>query len=47
MYDLPSVCCPLVPTICVRPKMLCVFQYIDVLSCVINNCMHAIECCLP
>ena len=31
------VCHTLVPEICVCPEMLCVFQYIDVLTCVIYN----------
>ena len=31
----PSICRTLVPEICVRPEMLCVFRYIDVLMCVI------------
>ena len=35
MYHLPRVCPTLVPEICVRPEMLCVFRYIDVLMCVI------------
>ena len=38
MYHLPRVCRTLVPEIRVRPEMLCVFQYIDVLTCVIYNC---------
>ena len=32
---LPHVCRALVPEIRVRPEMFCVFQYIDVLTCVI------------
>ena len=35
MYHLPRVCHTLVPEICVRPKILHIFQYIDVLMCVI------------
>ena len=31
------VCHTLVPEICVCPKMLHVFWYIDVLTCVIHN----------
>ena len=38
-----SRCCTLVPKICVRPEMLHVFQSIDVLTCVIYNCMHSTE----
>ena len=38
MYHLPRVCRTLVPEIRVRPEMLRVFQYIDVLTCVIYNC---------
>ena len=38
MYHLPHACRTLVPKIHVRPKMLRVFQYIDVLTCVIYNC---------
>ena len=58
MYHLPRVCCTLVPEIRVHPEMLLVFRYIDVLTCVIYNCMHSTEqqlnskttgatCCLP
>ena len=43
MYHLPHICCTLVPEIRVHPKMLCVFRYIDVLTCVIYNCMHSTE----
>ena len=43
MYHLPHVCYTLVPEIYVHPKMLCVFRYIEVLTCVIYNCMHSIE----
>ena len=32
------VCRTLVPEICVGPEMLCVFWYIDVLTCVIHIC---------
>ena len=38
---LSHVCPTLVPKIRVRPEMLCVFRYIDVLTCVIYNCMHS------
>ena len=38
LYHLLRVCHTLVPKIRVRPKMLRVFQYIDVLTCVIYNC---------
>ena len=37
MYQLPRVCCTLVSEIRVRPEMLRVFRYIDVLMCVIYN----------
>ena len=37
MYHLPRVCRTLVPEIRVRPEILRVFQYIDVLTCVIYN----------
>ena len=37
MHHLPHVCCTLVLEICVRPEMLRVIQYIDVLMCVIYN----------
>ena len=43
MYHLPYVCCTLVPKICVLPEMLDVFWYIDVLMCMIYNCMHSTE----
>ena len=43
MYHLPRICCTLVPEICVCPEMLCVFRYIDMLMCVIYNCMHSTE----
>ena len=43
MYHLPCVCCTLVSEIRVRPEMLHVIQYIDVLTCVIYNCMHSTE----
>ena len=43
MYDLPHVCRTLVLEICVRPEMLRVFQYIDVVTCMIYNCMHSTE----
>ena len=37
MYHLPCVCRTLVPKIHARHKMLCVFRYIDMLTCVINK----------
>ena len=40
LYHLPRVCRTLVPEIRVCTEMLHVFQYIDVLTCVIYNCMH-------
>ena len=43
MYHLPRVCHTLVPEIHVRPEIIHVFQYIDVLTCVIYNCMHSNE----
>ena len=43
MYHLPRVCHTLVPEIRVHPEMIHVFQYIDVLTCVIYNCMHSTE----
>ena len=43
MYHLPRICCTLVPEICVCPEMLHVFQYIDVLTCMIYNYMHLTE----
>ena len=36
-YIFTCVCRTLVPEICVHPKMLHVFQYIDVLTCMIYN----------
>ena len=38
MYHVPRVCRTPVHKICVRPEMLRVFRYIDVLTCVIYNC---------
>ena len=38
LYYLPRICHTLVPEIHVRPEMLHVFQYIDVLTYVIYNC---------
>ena len=35
MYPLPCICRTLVPKIRVCPEILRVFQYIDVLTCVI------------
>ena len=43
MYHLPHVCRTLVLEICVRPEMLRVFRYIDVVTYVIYNCMHSTE----
>ena len=43
MYHLPRVCCTLVPEIRVRSGMLHVLWYIDLLTCVIYNCMHSTE----
>ena len=40
---LPRVCRTLVPEICVCPEMLRVFQYIDMLMCVIYNCAYSKE----
>ena len=39
MYHLPRVCRTPVPEIRVRPEMLRVFRYIDMLTCVIYNCL--------
>ena len=44
MHHLPLICHTLVPEIRVRPEMLHVFQYINVLMCMIYN---STECCLP
>ena len=33
----------LVPEICARPEMLCVFRYINILMCVIYNCTQPIH----
>ena len=43
IYRLPCICRTLVLEICVRPEILRVFRYIDVLTCVIYNCMHLTE----
>ena len=43
LYHLPRVCRILVPEVYVRPEMLRVFQYIEVLTCMIYNCMHSTE----
>ena len=40
---LPRICHTLVPKICVCHKMLYVFLYIDMLTCVIYNCMRLTE----
>ena len=49
LYHLPRICCTLVHEICVHPEMLCVFQYIDMLTCVIYNCRlnskNELVCC--
>ena len=37
MYHISRVCHTLVPKIRVRPEMLCVFWYIEVLVCVIYD----------
>ena len=37
------VCCTLVPEIRACPEVLCVFRYIDVLTCVVYNYMHSTE----
>ena len=37
MYHLPRICHTLVPKIHVRPEMLRVFRYIDMLTCVIYS----------
>ena len=43
MYHLPRVFRTLVPEIRVRPEMLRVFRYIDLLTCMIYNCIHSTE----
>ena len=43
MYHLPCICRTPVPKISVYPEMLRVFRYIDMLTCVIYNCMHLTE----
>ena len=43
MYHLPCVCHTLVPEIHVHPEVLCVFRYIDMLTCVIYNCIQSTE----
>ena len=47
MYHLPRICHTLVPEIRVHTEteMVHVFQYIDMLTCVIYNCMHSTEHC--
>ena len=40
VYHLPRVCHTLVPEIRVRPEVLRVFQYIDMLMCVVYNCIR-------
>ena len=40
VYHLPRVCRTLIPEICIRPEMLCVFWYIDMLTCVIYICIQ-------
>ena len=37
MYHLPRICHTLIPEIRVRPEMLCVFRYIELLTCMIYN----------
>ena len=37
IYIFNRTCRTLVPEICVCPEILCVFQYIDVLTCMIYN----------
>ena len=41
MYHLPCIYCALVPKICVRHKMLHVFWYIDVLTCMITHRLNS------
>ena len=41
MYYLPCICRTLVPKIRVRPEILRIFRYIDMLTCVIYNFMHS------
>ena len=43
MYHLLRTCRTLIPKILVRPEMLRVFWYIDMLMCVIYNCTHSTE----
>ena len=43
IYQLPCVCCTLVPEIRIRSETLRVFQYIDMLTCVIYNCQLSID----
>ena len=40
LYHLPHICRTLVPEVCLCPEILCEFQYIEVLMCVIYmyNC---------
>ena len=42
-YHLPCVCCTLVAKIHARPEVLCLFRYIDVLTCVAYNYMQSTE----
>ena len=43
MYHLPCVCHTLVPKIHVRPEILLVFQYIDMLKCVVKSIHDSTE----
>ena len=43
LYHLSRVCRTLVPEICVCPEMLRAFWYVDMLTCVIYNCMYSTE----
>ena len=43
MYHLPCICRTLVPKICVCPDILCVFQYIDMLTCVVTTTYNSTE----
>ena len=43
VYHLSHICRTLIPEICVCPEMLHAFRYIDVLMCMIYNCMHSTE----
>ena len=43
MYHLPCVCRTLVPKIHVHPVILHVFQYIDMLKCVVTSIYDSTE----